>query len=128
MTEEKEQILFDFIDWFGTWQTDKHLPDYGINDILEAYQKHEAKLCSCDFEHKHTDCKGLCTICSKPMEQEYPEILRYKCATCGNRCLQDYRPDNSICGGCKNPDCKLMKFQEAYMVDGKDFIHEKGEI
>lgn len=30
--------LLNFIDWFGSWQEDKHLPNYGINDILKAYK------------------------------------------------------------------------------------------
>ncbi len=33
-----DEVLLDFIDWFGTWQTDKRLGDYGINDILDAYK------------------------------------------------------------------------------------------
>ena len=35
-----EQILI-FIDWFGTWQMDKNLDDYGINDIQEEFDKRE---------------------------------------------------------------------------------------
>ena len=36
---QRSELLLDFIDWFGTWQTDKNLDDYGINDIHEAYEK-----------------------------------------------------------------------------------------
>jgi len=33
-----EQLLI-FIDWFGTWQMDKNLTDYGINEIQEEFDK-----------------------------------------------------------------------------------------
>jgi DNA-directed RNA polymerase subunit RPC12/RpoP len=55
-------------------------------------------------------------------------MLRYKCATCGNQCLQNERPDNIICGGCENPNWKLMKIQEPYIVGQKEYIHPLGEI
>jgi hypothetical protein len=38
-----DEVLLDFIDWFGTWQTDKPLEDYGINDILDAYKLDASK-------------------------------------------------------------------------------------
>jgi rubrerythrin len=59
---------------------------------------------------------------------QYLCLLHYKCATCGNTCLSNERPDNSICGGCDKPDWKLMKHQESYMVNGKDYEHPLGEI
>lgn len=57
-----------------------------------------------------------------------PARFWYKCATCGNRCLDEEAPDNSICGGCKSPDWKLMKLQEAYWTHGHDWVHPQGEI
>ena len=54
--------------------------------------------------------------------------LRYECATCGNRCLQETRPENGECGGCDNPDWKLMKLQDGYMVGSKKRTHPDGEI
>ena len=39
----KEELL-DFIDWFGTWQMDKNLDDYGINDIHDHYISRFKKL------------------------------------------------------------------------------------
>ena len=38
-----DETLLDFIDWFGTWQTDKRLDDYGINDILDKYKEHAGR-------------------------------------------------------------------------------------
>lgn len=55
-------------------------------------------------------------------------LIHYKCATCGNTCLQENKPDNSVCGGCGNPDWKVMKYQKAYKVNQKDWIHPNGEI
>lgn len=55
-------------------------------------------------------------------------MVRYKCDTCGNTCLQDIRPDNSVCGGCNNPNWKIIKIQEPYMVDQKSWVHPNGEI
>ncbi len=55
-------------------------------------------------------------------------MLRYECATCGNRCLRETRPDNTVCGGCDNPNWKLMKFQEHYIVGQDDYTHPDGEI
>ena len=55
-------------------------------------------------------------------------MLRYKCATCGNKCLVEERPNNSTCGGCENPNWKLMKVQESYIVGQKEYIHPLGEI
>lgn len=44
LTEEVETLkndsneeLLNFIDWFGSWQEDKNLSNYGINDILKNY-------------------------------------------------------------------------------------------
>ena len=56
------------------------------------------------------------------------DLIRYECANCGNRCLANKRPDNSVCGGCDKPDWKIMKYQETYMVGGKDWIHPEGKI
>ena len=55
-------------------------------------------------------------------------MLRYKCTTCGNTCLQNTKPDNSVCGGCNRPNWKLLKNQEAYNINQKDYIHVCGEI
>lgn len=49
-----------------------------------------------------------------------PEMLRYQCKTCGNTCLQETAPDNSVCGGCKNPNWQLMEFQEPYKANDTD--------
>lgn len=57
-----------------------------------------------------------------------PPLLRYACATCGNTCLPAKRPDNTRCGGCDKPDWRLLKRQEAYQVDGEDWIHPEGEV
>jgi len=35
------EILLDFIDWFGTWQIGKNLYNFGINDILDEYKNHK---------------------------------------------------------------------------------------
>lgn len=35
----EDEKLLHFINWFGTWSTEKHLPDYGISDIQYAYRK-----------------------------------------------------------------------------------------
>lgn len=45
LKEKHDEFILHFIDWFGTWQTDKRLEDYGINDIKEQYYKqtHENK-------------------------------------------------------------------------------------
>jgi len=43
-------------------------------------------------------------------------MTRYKCTTCGNTCLQKNKPDNSICGGCKNPNWEIMEQQESYII------------
>ena len=56
------------------------------------------------------------------------KLIRYKCKTCGNTCLESEHPDNSICGRCDTPDWKIMKFQEAYMAGQHDYVHPKGEI
>jgi len=56
------------------------------------------------------------------------KLIRYKCATCGNTCLQEQRPDNSICGGCKNPDWKIMHEQQAYVIFEADWLHPDGQI
>lgn len=56
------------------------------------------------------------------------EKFRYKCLTCNNTCLSESKPDNTICGGCNNPNWKLLIFQENYKVGEKDFIHPNGEI
>lgn len=55
-------------------------------------------------------------------------MIRYKCATCGNTCLTKDKPDNSVCGGCKNPDWKILKLQESYIIDKPNWIHPQGEI
>ena len=54
--------------------------------------------------------------------------LRYKCDNCGNTCLVNTKPDNSVCGGCDNPKWKLMKYQEAYRIRKANYIHPNGEI
>ena len=54
--------------------------------------------------------------------------LWYKCSNCGNTCLSDVRPDNSICGGCNKPDWKLKIYQTAYIVNQEDWNHPDGEI
>lgn len=41
-------------------------------------------------------------------------LIRYRCNTCGNKCLQETKPDNSVCGGCNNPDWVLSENQESY--------------
>ena len=57
-----------------------------------------------------------------------PDVMvRYECATCGNGCLQHGLPDNE-CGGCDNPDWKIMTIQEHYIVGQKDWVHPRGEI
>lgn len=55
-------------------------------------------------------------------------MKRYKCKTCGNTCLVDGKPTNDICGGCNNPNWKLLKRQEKYKVNGKNYIDINGEI
>lgn len=55
-------------------------------------------------------------------------MIRYKCASCGNTCLQKEKPNNSVCGGCNNPNWKILKYQESYIVGQKDWIHPKGDI
>lgn len=55
-------------------------------------------------------------------------MVRFECKTCGNRGLQEERPDNTECGGCNNPDWKIMKNQESYIIGGKDWVHPHGEI
>ena len=47
------------------------------------------------------------------------ELLRYKC-DCGNTCLVETEPDNTICGGCNNPNWKLQENQEPYKVNKDD--------
>ena len=55
--------------------------------------------------------------------------LRYKCFNCGNTCLEDKKPDNSVCcDRCIKPDWRLMQKQEGYIVGQKDYIHPDGEI
>jgi hypothetical protein len=67
-------------------------------------------------------------------EAEKPQLnigavmCRYLCINCGNTCLSEVRPNNSICGGCKNPNWKLKKQQESYQVGGIDYIHKDGEV
>ena len=61
-------------------------------------------------------------------EIKLPSMIRYKCATCGNTCLQEKRPDNSVCGGCDKPDWKIMRIQESYEVGKRNWIHPDGEI
>lgn len=68
------------------------------------------------------------TKTNKEKNEISPCVVRYKCASCGNTCLQIDRPDNSICGGCNNPDWKIMKNQQAYIINQKDWIHTNGEI
>lgn len=62
------------------------------------------------------------------IEEVIPIMLHYKCGNCGNKCLQESRPNNSICGGCNNPDWKIMKNQESYMVGKVDWIYPMWEI
>ena len=62
-------------------------------------------------------------------EMKYPVLLHYKCANCGNTCLQARSPAiNESCGGCDNPNWKLMKQQEAYKPGDINYIHPKGKI
>lgn len=56
------------------------------------------------------------------------DMIRYKCATCGNTCLKKNEPNNSICGGCNKPNWKIVKNQEAYMINQQDWTHPFGEI
>jgi len=56
------------------------------------------------------------------------QMIWYKCATCGNGCLDYAKPDNAVCGGCDNPDWKIAKHQQAYKVGSKDWTHPQGEI
>ena len=56
----------------------------------------------------------------------YKAHLWYQCHNCGNKALSACVPDNRICGGCKQPDWKLMRYQETYWVEGKDWIHPDG--
>jgi DNA-directed RNA polymerase subunit RPC12/RpoP len=55
-------------------------------------------------------------------------MIRYKCLTCGNTCLQHSEPNNSVCGGCSNPNWKIMKIQQSYVVNVEDWIHPLGEV
>ena len=62
------------------------------------------------------------------LQETTPKLYRYKCANCGNTCLQEYKPDNTVCGGCNSPDWKLMIYQQSYRVDDKDYYNINGEI
>ncbi len=37
--EYNDESLTVFVDWFGTWQMNKNLSDYGVNDIIDEYKK-----------------------------------------------------------------------------------------
>lgn len=84
------------------------------------------------FEHQPYKCEevGSCDTVRKMKERKiFPALLHYKCANCGNTCLQACSPHlTQNCGGCDNPNWKLMKFQEAYMQGDIDYIHPKGQI
>jgi len=62
------------------------------------------------------------------MDTEKSIMIRYQCDSCGNRCLQHKRPDNTECGGCSIPNWKIMKNQEAYITGKKNWVHPQGEI
>ena len=59
----------------------------------------------------------------------YPKMLYYECASCGNHGLDENRPgkgkDECACG---NADWKLMKYQASYQVGKEAWIHPEGEI
>lgn len=56
-------------------------------------------------------------------------MFKYQCQTCGNECLQEARPDNTVCQPeCTNPDWKLMKYQQHYKVGEQDFVLSEGEV
>ena len=57
-----------------------------------------------------------------------PVMRRYTCINCGNTCLAEHRPDNIVCGGCKKPDWKLLKYQQSYIVGQPDWICTEGEV
>lgn len=66
-------------------------------------------------------------------EQEYlqntqPKLIHYQCANCGNTCLQETKPDNTVCGKCNKPDWKIMVIQEAYNQNIETYLHPGGEI
>jgi len=48
-------------------------------------------------------------------------MKRYIC-DCGNTCLESTKPDNTVCGGCNNPNWNTMSIQEPYRV--KDAIEQ----
>ena len=52
----------------------------------------------------------------------------WKCGRCGNTGLQEERPHNAMCGGCTNPDWKLMDVQKPYIVGAKAYKEPNGEI
>lgn len=56
------------------------------------------------------------------------DLVKYQCV-CGNTCLQPQKPDNSVCGGCKNPNWKTLKIQPSYQVGlNNTWVHPLGEI
>lgn len=55
-------------------------------------------------------------------------MRRYTCVNCGNTCLAEVRPDNTVCGGCNKPDWKLLKYQKSYKVGQSDWICPEGEV
>lgn len=64
---------------------------------------------------------------TEPVKSKGVKLFYYKCATCGNKCLKECQPNNSVCV-CQRPNWKLMINQQAYLASEKDYIHEKGEI
>ena len=73
--------------------------------------------------------KSELTALDKEIEQgEEAKLLRYECRTCGNKCLENSPPDNSVCGGCDKPDWGLSKNQEPYKVQpAKDIDKQKSD-
>ena len=55
-----------------------------------------------------------------------PELLWYKCHSCGNEALASRRPKK--CHAlCDKPDWYLMRKQKAYQVGHDDWEHPNGE-
>jgi len=100
-----------------------------LEEMAKKYAENEyaEDECSCYTNDFYGFLNGARAIL-KAIKYEGDRILRYECATCGNQCLLEKRPDEYICGGCEKPDWKLMKLQKSYKVSGEDWVHPDGEI
>lgn len=54
------------------------------------------------------------------------KMLRFRCKSCGNQCLEFQFPENCH-PKCPKPDWELMKEQKPYQKGGKTWFHPLGK-